>query len=90
MAMFSFKCSSTGKGNGNGFSVPVGAVRDVTAGSKREYAIVHVVWGGTHAKQTKVGKKARGDQRIVEMVAIGDWKKLRKRWKALLAAQQGR
>ena len=78
MATFSFKLAG-----GGGFTTELGAIRDVTPGKKREHAIVHVLWGKWHKKNDA------GRSDVVPMKAVGDWKKIKARWKALLSAQQG-
>ena len=63
---------------GGGFTAPVGTVRDIRAGKKRGHAVVDLAWGGKHARRPSGG--------INRMVVVGDWRKLRARWRALKEA----
>ena len=74
MALFTFKLAG-----GGGFNTPVAAVHDVKRHKQPGKAVVLVWWGRRHKRTgTRAGLK--------EMVAVGDWKKLRARWKALRGA----
>ena len=75
-AMFKFKLAG-----GGGFCTPVGAVRDVRAHKKPDKAIIMVLWGKNH------GRTGGHKGQVMDMVAVGDWRKLRKRWMALKSTQ---
>ena len=68
---------------GGGFCTPVGTVRSIEPAKKREHSIVTIAWSRKH------GTHYTGSERVNRIVAVGDYRKLRKRWKALLAANEG-
>ena len=83
MAALSLKLAQ-GKGHtGSGFNCDLRGIVDVREGRKGKGALVLMRQGKHH-------KRANGKlNEVVELRVVGDWKRLRARWKALLSAQRG-
>ena len=64
---------------GGGFTAPVGTVRAIRAGKKPGQALVELAWGARHGRRPDAA--GRNVLRVV-----GDARRLRRRWRALLAA----
>lgn len=75
MGTFKFKLAG-----GGGFTTPVAAVYAIKPHKKPGKAVVCVLWGRRH-KLT-----SGGTSEVQDMVAVGDWKKLKARWMALKGA----
>ena len=73
MCAFNFKIAG-----GGGFSAVLETVQDIRPHKKSGKAVVMLRWGGKHSHVAKNG--------LNEIVAVGDWRKLRKRWLHLCAA----
>ena len=66
--------------NGDFFHAALGTVHDVKRHKRPNKAVVLVAWGAKHGRST-VDRTA-----LHEMVAVGDWRKLHRRWQALQSA----
>lgn len=73
MATLSFRIAG-----GGGFTAPVHTVREVLPHKRPNKARIRVAWGDQHSRSAVDG--------INEFVAVGDWKKIKARWTALLNA----
>ena len=77
MATFAFRIAG-----GGGFTAPVGTVLEIGPHKRPGKAVVRLKWGRNHARTPEDG--------VNEFIAVGDWKKLNRRWRALLAARPNR
>ena len=86
MAMLNMKLAQVKGSTGSGYHCPAGQVLAVLPHKQPGKVIVRVRRGAKHG----VGTWARGSKvRSHELVALGDWKKLKQRWLALLGAGTG-
>ena len=75
MATLGLRLAQVGKTKGGGLCVGLRAIHSIGPAKKREHAVVRADW--SH----------KGQRTLTDFVVVGDWKKLRARWKALLGAQ---
>lgn len=64
---------------GGGFTAPVGSVRSIKPAKKRGLAVVELLWGRKHGRNS-------GSSRTNTMTVVGDAAKLKRRWLALKEA----
>ena len=81
-AMLSIKLAQGGASTGSGYVCPAAQVMSITAHKKPGKAVVRIKVGRRHGRVWTKG----GVERYQDLIVIGDWKKLTRRWKALKEA----